>query len=160
MFFGIGKKKETIVYAPISGRVRSLSSLKDETFRSGVLGPGIAIVPDNGRVVAPADGTLSQMFDTGHAFSMLTSSGAELLVHVGLDTVRLKGKHFTRIGKTGDAIKTGEHMIDFEEEAVRGEGYDTSIVVVVLNQDDFKKIRFTEEESVQAGSPLIWLESK
>jgi glucose-specific phosphotransferase system IIA component len=160
MFFGFGKKKETIVLAPISGKVRPLSSLQDETFRSGILGPGIAIVPEDGRVTAPADGTLSQMFDTGHAFSMLTSAGAELLVHVGLDTVRLKGKHFTRIGKTGDTVKAGDHMIDFDKDAVRGEGYDPSIVVVVLNPDHFKKIRFTEEEFVQAGSPLIWLESK
>lgn len=159
MFFGFGKKKEIVISAPISGEVKNVSSLKDETFSSNVLGPGIAIKPDGGHVVAPADGTLDQMFETGHAFSMTTASGAELLVHVGLDTVRLKGKHFTRMRKTGDTIKAGEHLIEFEESAVRDEGYDTTIVVVVLNQDRFKNIRFTEEGSIQAGSPLVWLES-
>lgn len=160
MFFGIGKKKEIIISAPISGKIKPVSSLADETFRSGVLGPGIAIVPEGGRVAAPADGTIDQMFDTGHAFSMTTANGVELLVHVGLDTVRLKGKHFTRIGKTGGSVKAGEDLIEFEESAVRSEGYDTTIVVVVLNQDHFKSIRFAEEGSVQSGSPLVWLESK
>ena len=158
MLFGIGKKKEIVISAPISGKVKPVSSLKDETFSSGVLGPGIAIAPEGGHVVAPADGTLDQMFDTGHAFSMATANGVELLVHVGLDTVRLKGKHFTRIKKTGDSVKTGESLIEFEESAVRSEGYDTTIVVVVLNQDHFKNIRFADEGSIQAGNPLVWLE--
>ena len=158
MLFGIGKKKEIVISAPISGKVKPVSSLKDETFSSGVLGPGIAIAPEGGHVVAPADGTLDQMFDTGHAFSMTTANGVELLVHVGLDTVRLKGKHFTRIKKTGDSVKTGESLIEFEESAVRSEGYDTTIVVVVLNQDHFKNIRFADEGSIQAGNPLVWLE--
>lgn len=159
MFFGIGKKKEITIAAPVSGQIQPLSSLKDETFRSGILGPGIAIVPDGGRITAPAGGTLDQMFDTGHAFSMTSSSGAELLVHVGLDTVRLKGKYFTKIKATGDSVKTGEPMIEFEETAVRGEGYDTSIVIVVLNQDHFKRIRFADEGPIREGHPLIWLEA-
>lgn len=160
MLFGIGKKKEIVISAPVSGKVKPVTSLKDETFSSGVLGPGIAIVPEGGRVVAPADGTLDQMFETGHAFSMTAASGVELLVHVGLDTVRLKGKHFTRMKKTGDSVQTGDHLIEFEEGAVRREGYDTTIVVVVLNQEKFSKIRFADEGAIRAGSPLVWLEPK
>lgn len=160
MFFGIGKKKGAVVSAPVSGKVISISDVPDETFRTCVLGPGIAIVPDGGHVKAPADGTLNQMFDTGHAFSMTAACGAELLIHVGLDTVRLKGKHFSKIGKTGDSVKTGDLLIDFEENAVREEGYNTTIIAVVLNQDHFKSIRFAKEGPIQAGDPLIWLELK
>ena len=160
MLFGIGKKKEIVILSPVSGKITPVSSLQDETFSSGVLGPGIAIIPEGGHVTAPAEGTLDQMFDTGHAFSMTTESGVELLVHVGLDTVRLKGKHFTRMKKTGDSIHTGDSLIDFDESAVRGEGYDTTIVVVVLNQDKFSNIRFTGEGSVRAGDPLVRMEAK
>ena len=158
MFFGIGKKKEIIIFSPVSGKVKAISSVKDETFSSGVLGPGIAVVPAGGHVSAPADGVLDQMFDTGHAFSMTTASGVELLVHLGIDTVRLKGKHFSIIKKTGNSVKTGDLLINFDETAVRGEGYDTTVMLVVLNKDHFGTIRFAEEGTIQAGDPLIWLE--
>jgi glucose-specific phosphotransferase system IIA component len=159
MFFGMGKK-EIVISSPVSGKVKPVSSLKDKTFSADILGPGIAVAPEGDFVEAPADGKLEQMFETGHAFGMTTAGGVELLVHVGLDTVRLKGRHFKKFGKSGDSVKKGDRLIEFDENAIRGEGYDTTVVLVVLNQDRFKGVRFAEEGPIRAGDPLIWVKAK
>ncbi len=156
--FGFGKKKELVINAPVAGAVKPVSGLPDESFSKDVLGPGIAIEPMKGRVVAPADGEIRLMFETGHALSMAADNGAELLIHVGIDTVKLKGKHFTKIKNTDDVVKAGDVLLEFDADAIRTEGYDPVTVVVVLNPDEFSGIRFTQSEAVEEGDALIYVQ--
>ena len=95
------------IASPVSGTVVPLTEVPDPTFAQGILGPGAAVQPSEGRIVAPANGTVDMMFDTGHAVSMTTSEGAELLIHVGIDTVSLKGQHYTAKCKSGDTVRKG-----------------------------------------------------
>ncbi|HWR23696.1 MAG TPA: PTS glucose transporter subunit IIA, partial [Feifaniaceae bacterium] len=98
------------------------------------------------------------MFETGHALSMAAEGGAELLIHVGIDTVRLKGRHFTKIRATGDAVKAGDVLLEFDPGAIREEGYDPVTVVVVLNPDAFSGVRFAENGPVGEGDALICIQ--
>ncbi len=94
------------------GTIVPLTEVPDPTFAQGILGPGAAVQPSEGRIVAPANGTVDMMFDTGHAVSMTTSEGAELLIHVGIDTVSLKGQHYTAKCKSGDTVRKGDTLIE------------------------------------------------
>lgn len=113
------------VTAPVAGKVVALEDVPDPTFAQGILGPGIAIEPSEGRIVAPADGTVDVMFETGHAVSMTTADGAELLIHVGIDTVQLEGKHYKACCKEGQQVKKGDVLIEFDPAAIKAEGYQT-----------------------------------
>ncbi|MFR6332085.1 MAG: PTS glucose transporter subunit IIA [Eisenbergiella sp.] len=117
--------------APAGGRAASLSEVNDDVFSQEVLGKGAAIFPAEGKVYAPADGTLTVFFDTGHAVGMQTAGGAEILIHVGIDTVNLQGKYFTPKAKVGDQVKAGQFLLEFALEAIQKEGYDTVIPVIV-----------------------------
>ena len=99
------------IASPVSGTVVPLTEVPDPTFAQGILGPGAAVQPSEGRIVAPANGTVDMMFDTGHAVSMTTSEGAELLIHVGIDTVNLKGQHYTAKCKSGDTVRKGDTLL-------------------------------------------------
>ncbi len=145
--FGLFKKKtaiakEYLVAAPVKGEAVDITEVKDEVFRTEVLGKGVGIIPDaEGKVYAPCAGQLEMVFETGHAFSMTTDHGIELLVHVGIDTVKLKGEHFTVHCKAGDAVKTGDLLLEFNNEAIIGAGYDTTVMVVVCNTDAYKAVQ-------------------
>ncbi len=156
--FGFGKKKELVIQAPVAGAVKPVSDLQDETFSNNILGPGIAIEPAKGRVVAPMDGEIRLMFETGHALSMAADNGAELLIHVGIDTVKLKGKHFTKIKNTGDTVKAGDVLLEFDPAAIHMEGYDPVAVVVLLNPDEFSGVRFTQSTAVAEGDTLLYIQ--
>lgn len=127
--------------APVAGQAVPLTEVSDPTFSQGILGQGCAIKPEVGRIVAPVDATVSMMFETGHAVSLDTSDGVELLIHVGLDTVMLKGAHYTVHCATGDKVKAGDLLIEFNIEDIRAAGYDTITPVVVCNSDDFSEIQ-------------------
>ena len=99
------------VTAPVAGKVVALEDVPDPTFAQGILGPGIAVEPSEGRIVAPADGTVDVMFETGHAVSLTTAGGAELLIHVGIDTVQLEGRHYKACCKAGDQVRKGDTLI-------------------------------------------------
>ena len=107
------------ITAPVAGKVVALEDVPDPTFAQGILGPGIAIEPAEGRIVAPADGTVDVMFETGHAVSMTTADGAELLIHVGIDTVQLEGKHYKACCKAGQQVKKGDVLIEFDPAAIK-----------------------------------------
>ena len=102
------------IAAPVSGTVVPLEQVPDPTFAQGILGQGVAVEPAEGRITAPADGTVDMMFDTGHAVSLTTKDGVELLIHVGIDTVQLKGAHYKACCKTGDSVKKGDLLIEFD----------------------------------------------
>lgn len=148
-------KKESIVYSPLKGNVIPLSEVEDEAFSSGILGKGAAIIPEEGVVYAPADGEISAFFPTGHAIGIKTTDGLELLIHVGMDTVQLDGKGFTPLAKTGDKVKKGQKLLEFDKELIKAEGYSTVTPVLISNFDQFDEIVATDEKYVQAGDIFL-----
>ena len=148
------------VAAPVSGTVVPLSEVPDPTFAQGILGPGAAVQPSEGRIVAPANGTVDMMFDTGHAVSMTTAEGAELLIHVGIDTVNLKGEHYTAKGKSGDTVRKGDTLIEFDLDAIKAAGYEVVTPIIVCNPDVFASVKTEGAGGIQAGDTLLTLEKK
>ena len=132
--------KDTVLSACLNGTVVPLADVKDEAFASGALGDGIAIAPTDGDLVAPADGEISSTFETHHAVGMTTADGAELLMHIGIDTVKLGGRHFTYLVNEGDKVKKGQPLIRFELEAIKAEGYPVTTPLIVCNTDDYAAV--------------------
>ena len=123
MFDFFKKKDKGIeIGSPVKGKTVPISKVSDPTFGEEILGKGVAIQPEEGKIYAPADGTNEMLFDTKHAVSMTTTEGVELLVHIGLDTVALKGEHFTAHKGNGDAVKKGDLLISVDLEAVKAAG--------------------------------------
>ncbi len=141
--------------SPLKGKVVKLSEVKDEAFSSGALGNGAAIEPEEGVLYAPADGTISALFPTGHAIGITTETGLELLIHVGMDTVQLGGKGFHTFVEAGDSVKQGQKLLEFDIKLISEAGYSLVTPVLVTNSDDFAKVEMTETEGVQAGEPLL-----
>ena len=149
--------KDTVLSACLNGTVVPLADVKDEAFASGVLGDGIAIEPSDGELVAPADGEISSTFETHHAVGMTTADGAELLMHIGIDTVKLGGKHFTYLVNDGDKVKKGQPLIRFELEAIKAEGYPVTTPVIVCNTDDYAAVEAKASGTVKQGDALLEL---
>ena len=149
--------KDTVLSACLNGTVVPLADVKDEAFASGVLGDGIAIEPSDGELVAPADGEISSTFETHHAVGMTTADGAELLMHIGIDTVKLGGKHFTYLVNEGDKVKKGQPLIRFELEAIKAEGYPVTTPVIVCNTDDYAAVEAKASGIVKQGDALLEL---
>lgn len=149
--------KDTVLSACLNGTVVPLADVKDEAFASGVLGDGIAIEPTDGELVAPADGEISSTFETHHAVGMTTADGAELLMHIGIDTVKLGGKHFTCLVNEGDKVKKGQPLIRFEPEAIKAEGYPVTMPLIVCNTDDYAAVTAKASGTVKQGDALLEL---
>ena len=149
--------KDTVLSACLNGTVVPLAEVKDEAFASGALGDGIAIEPTDGELVAPADGEISSTFETHHAVGMTTADGAELLMHIGIDTVKLGGKHFTYLVNEGDKVKKGQPLIRFELEAIKAEGYPVTTPLIVCNTDDYAAVAAKASGAVKQGDALLEL---
>ena len=149
--------KDTVLSACLNGTVVPLAEVKDEAFASGALGDGIAIEPIDGELVAPADGEISSTFETHHAVGMTTVDGAELLMHIGIDTVKLGGKHFTYLVNEGDKVKKGQPLIRFELEAIKAEGYTVTTPLIVCNTDDYAAVAAKASGTVKQGDALLEL---
>ena len=122
--------KEDIVYAPVEGTASPYTEIKDEVFAAGTLGKGVGIIPARGEIVAPFDGEITMVFDTKHAIGLTSEAGTELLIHVGINTVELNGRHFTQLKETGAKVRKGEKILEFDNDAIKAAGYDTTVVVV------------------------------
>ena len=149
--------KDTVLSACLNGTVVPLADVKDEAFASGALGDGIAIEPTDGELVAPADGEISSTFETHHAVGMTTTDGAELLMHIGIDTVKLGGRHFTYLVNEGDKVKKGQPLIRFELEAIKAEGYPVTTPLIVCNTDDYAAVAAKASGTVKQGDALLEL---
>ena len=149
--------KDTVLSACLNGTVVPLADVKDEAFASGALGDGIAIEPTDGELVAPADGEISSTFETHHAVGMTTADGAELLMHIGIDTVKLGGRHFTYLVNEGDKVKKGQPLIRFELEAIKAEGYPVTTPLIVCNTDDYAAVAAKASGAVKQGDALLEL---
>ena len=143
--------------APVAGTVKALSDVPDKTFADKVLGDGAAIVPSEGKVYAPADGTVANIMDSKHGIMFVTESGAEILIHIGLDTVNLNGKYFKSHVSDGDKVKKGKLLVEFDMDAIKKEGYDLITPVVVTNISDYIKAVCMEKEdaAVNAGDKFL-----
>ena len=145
-FFDRFKKKETgmELKAYVSGKVIPMSEVADEVFSSGALGKGLAIIPENGQLTAPCAGEITMLMeDSGHAIGMKAENNAELLIHVGLDTVTLGGEGFHLLVKQGDKVAAGAPLQTFDLELIQAKGLDTTCVLVNTNPDDFPSASYT-----------------
>lgn len=143
--------------APVSGAVRNLEDVPDRTFAEKLLGEGIAVDPSEGKVYAPADGTVVMIMDTKHGIALKTDQGVEVLIHIGLDTVNLQGKYFTAHAENGKKVKAGDLLVEFDPEAVKEAGYNPVTVMVVTNMDDYIRAvgMVKESETVTHGDTLL-----
>lgn len=151
-------KKEMVIASPLKGTVVNLSDVQDEAFSSGALGKGAAVMPAEGVIYAPADGTISAFFPTGHAIGMTTTDGVELLIHVGMDTVQLEGKGFTPLAKAGDVVKKGQKLLEFDMDLITKAGFSMVTPVLVANTAEYAAVIPVNKENVSAGDALIYVQ--
>ena len=142
-----GNNGELILVSPLKGRVIPLSEVPDETFASGVLGDGVGIQPAEGKVYAPFDCTVAAVFDTKHAIGLETPDGVELLIHIGMDTVKLNGEPFTVYVEAGETVKAGGLLAAFDMDKIKAAGLDTVTPVIVTNPGKYKSIKITGRQS-------------
>lgn len=147
----VADPKAEVLSKPVDGQVVALSEVNDEVFSSGMIGEGFGIIPTSGELISPEDGEITMLFETNHAIGLKTRNGAELLFHIGLDTVQLEGKHFTPYVKAGDQVKQGQPLIQFDLDAIKAAGFDPIVICVVTNQENFtiKPIESTDERDEQ-----------
>ncbi|MDR7238178.1 beta-glucoside-specific PTS transporter subunit IIABC [Neobacillus drentensis] len=145
------------VYSPIKGEVRPLTEVNDTTFSSGIMGKGFAIQPEEGKVVSPVTGKITTIFKTKHAIGITSDNGAEILIHVGIDTVKLNGKHFTSYVKDGDFVEIGDTLVTFDIDAIKAEGYDLITPVIITNPDRYQSINPVKEGKVNSSEAFIAL---
>lgn len=150
----VGSKKETIV-SPLKGQAIALADVKDEAFSSGALGKGIAIVPKEGKLYAPCDGEISTFFPTGHAVGIVTNGGAEILIHVGMDTVKLEGSGFSPKKRQGDIVKKGDLILAFDIDQIKEAGLDITTPIIITNSDDYEDVVPMEPGNVAIGDVII-----
>ena len=146
---------ESVLGAHLTGTVVALGDVSDEAFASGALGLGVAVEPTVGELCAPADGTIDMVFDTKHAVGMTTAAGTELLLHIGIDTVKLGGKHFTAHVQPGQTVKKGDLLVSFDMDAIRSEGYALTTPMLVCNSDDYAAVEPLLGGAVRAGEDLL-----
>jgi PTS system glucose-specific IIA component len=143
------------ILAPVTGESVPLSEVPDEVFAEGMAGEGGAIIPGaSGEALAPVSGTLVKLFEGGHAFGIATEEGIELIVHVGLDTIEMRGGGFEKIATEGDEVEAGQPIVRFDLEEIRAAGYDPVTPVVVTNPEDHP-VRDLRSGAVRAGEPLF-----
>jgi len=151
----IAKASGNDVLAPMTGTVLALDQVPDTTFASGLLGKGVAIIPAEGKVIAPFNGEVASIFQTKHAIGLLSDSGIELLIHVGIDTVKLEGVPFTAHVKEGDKVKAGDLLLTFDRQAIIDAGYDLATPIIISNSDDYPRLDIAAVSAVIAGQPLL-----
>lgn len=148
---------EISIHAPIKGKVIPLSEVPDEAFAAGILGRGAALIPDEGKVYAPASGQIVSFFPTGHAIGMVTDEGVEILIHVGMDTVQLDGKGFTPRALQGDHVEKGQLLLEFNMEQIKEAGFSLVTPVIITNTTNYKEIKMTEHKEAEPGEILLRL---
>lgn len=139
------------------GRTIPMDEVNDQTFAQELLGPGIAIVPSNGTVVSPINGTIATVMDTKHAVCIQGEDGLELIVHAGLDTVELNGKYYQTYKEIGDQVKAGDVLLEFDLEEITKAGYDVTTLIVITNLGDYKITKCLTGQQVKAGEEVIQL---
>lgn len=153
---GFGKGKGIILPSPIEGETRPITEVNDPTFSEKILGDGIAIQPKKGEVVSPVDGTVAILFETKHAISIVSEQGTELLIHIGLDTINLRGEFFRSYVKANDKVKTGDLLLEFDIDKILEAGYDLITPIVICNSAKYSDIlTYTEKDVKQLDQIMV-----
>lgn len=153
-----GKTKENLIYSPCAGKVTPLTEVPDPTFSEKILGDGFAVIPSEGRIFAPADGEITMVFDTLHAITMTTAQGTELLIHIGLETVTLKGEPFRVHVKAGNQVKRGDLLMEADFDKIREAGLEIISPVVICNTDNYSRISLLKEGEVSPDEAVLKVE--
>ena len=146
---------EIIIASPMKGEIMPLNEVNDETFASEMMGKGVAIKPVDGKVVSPINGIVQTIFKTKHAIGLKSEDGTEILIHIGMDTVQLEGKHFKAYVKDGGKVKIGDTLIEFDTEAIKKEGYELTTPVIVTNTNDYLEVLARGVKKVNTGDAII-----
>lgn len=152
MFF---KKKEVEIVSPVNGRLISLKEVPDPTFSEEMVGKGVAIIPEGKEIYSPVEGKITTVFITGHAVGITTKEGIDLLIHIGMDTVNLKGEGFEIKVKDGEHIKAGDLLIVADLDKLKEKGYKLETPVIICNPDQFNNITYTEPGSISKGDIIM-----
>lgn len=152
---GADAANDVAILSPVDGTVVPLSEVADAAFADGSLGQGVAIRPRSGAVYAPFDGVVVAAFPTGHAFGLRHADGAEVLIHIGLDTVKLNGEHFTVSVTTGQQVKADDLLVTFDGDAIEQAGYDLTTPVIATNPDLYPKVSDAVSGPIAHGDPLF-----
>ena len=145
----------SVIYSPLEGTIIPLKEVKDAAFSDEILGKGVAVIPTRGELFAPVDATVDNITDTKHAIGLKSESGADILIHIGLDTVKLGGKYFNIFVKEGSMVKKGDKLIEFDIDSIKKAGYDITTPVVVCNYEDFGSVVPTDKNEVTVGDILL-----
>lgn len=143
------------LYAPVAGSAVPVAQVPDPAFSENMLGYGIAIIPSEGKAYAPCDATVDNMFHTGHAVTLVSAAGAEILIHIGLDTVKLNGKHFTAHCKNGDKVKKGDLLIEFDLDAIKAHGYNPIVAMLVVNSKEYSEFQTSTGKMVTNADVVV-----
>ena len=147
-----------VICSPLTGKAILMSEVPDDTFAAEVLGKGMAVIPSEGKVVAPCHGEISILFDTKHAIGITTKDGVELLIHVGVNTVDLNGKYYEAHVAQGDQVKPGQVLLTFDIQKIQEAGYPVATPVIIANTDDYKNVKGLKNGEIHCMEPLIKLE--
>lgn len=150
--------EKNVIYSPLAGEAIPMSEVPDDTFAAEVLGKGMAVIPSEGKVVAPCGGEVSTLFDTRHAVGITTKDGTELLIHVGVNTVELEGKYYTAHVAQGDKVKPGQLLLTFDMQKIEAAGYPVVTPVIVANTDEYKNVVGLKTGKIRRMEPLIKVE--
>lgn len=153
--FGLFKKKKNSFLSPMKGKAVSIKEVPDETFSSEMLGKGIAVIPSEGLVTSPANGKVTMVFETLHALSILADTGEEILIHIGLDTVKMNGEGFSPFVKVGDIVKAKDPLIQADLEKIKSAGFNPVTIMLVCNSADFKSVESITDISVTNDSEIL-----
>lgn len=148
---------EETLTSPVNGTQIPLAEVADETFASEMLGATVAVEPADGKIVAPCDGEVSNIFETGHAVCITTESGGELLIHIGIDTVKMDGKGFTKKVSDGDKVHAGDILVEADLEEIKNAGYQTTTMMILTNTDEFGNVTKAEPAEVKTTSKVMTL---
>ena len=147
--------KTLTLMSPVAGNALPLASVNDESFAGGLLGDGIAIVPEEDVIVAPCDAEVASTVDSHHAVGLVCDNGAEILIHVRLDTVNLGGQHFSTLVQVGDRVTAGTPLIRFQRSAIVASGYDITTPFLVMNSDEYRMTKCVNDGPVASGAPVM-----
>lgn len=153
----VNNNRTEIVSSPLKGKTIPLASLSDDAFAQEIMGKGIAINPTEGKLYSPCDGTIMAVFPTKHAIGLVSDKGSEILIHLGMDTVRLEGNYFETMVKQGQRVKKGELLITFDIEAIRQAGYSLETPVIITNTKDYSEVVPNSEHATEVGNDLLTL---
>lgn len=148
-----------VLYSHMNGKFVALEDVKDEAFSSKVLGEGAAIEPAEGKLYAPCDGKVDMVFDTKHAINLVSKEGCEILLHIGIDTVKLNGKFFETHVTDGQEIHKGDLLITSDLDGIRNAGYQTIIPMIICNTDDYRTVEAIHAEQLSVGDKLMEIKS-